>query len=458
MLPIPTNALKIKAPDWISDLLTLGKWRHKVFWGGRGGAKSQTFAKALIILAVQHKLFIVCGREIQKSIEDSVKKLLEDTIAELGLSDYFTSTLTHIICKTTGTRFSFVGLSKGSTSSLKSLEGCDIFWGEEASAFSDYSVTKLFPTIRKAGSEIWLSYNSETGLEPVHVRFVKTEPGPRDLVRKVNFYNNPFCTREMLEEAARQKAINLQVYNAEWLGIPGIVVGQIFPPSWWSIYASREEVLRRVTHTWVTADTAFEDGAENDYSVFQHWGAEGRQRLYLLDEVYGKWQYPVLVAEAVKFWAKCSAPGRAGSAASIFWIEQKASGHSLIQTLRAAPYSVRAKGWRPKDFRFPDNKTAGFKEASNIVAPEPEMHPITRELYIPDDKTGNVWLPDDTIYSGTSSLIEHMGAINGAESQEYDDRGDAVKMAVSIWRKMGGGRRENVAKSRPGNRRLSGKK
>jgi predicted phage terminase large subunit-like protein len=444
---IPTNALRIKAPDWIEDLLVLGKYRHKVFWGGRGGAKSQTFAKALILLAIQHKLFIVCGREIQKSIEDSVKKLLDDTIEQLGLKDYFHSTHNRIICKTTDTKFSFIGL-RYDTDGVKSLEGCDIFWGEEAQSFSAASIEDVFPTIRKPGSEIWLSYNSKTGLEPVHVRFVTIGGGKRDLVRKVNFYNNPFCTAEMLEEAALCKAVSPIRYRSVWLGEPGLVEGQIFPPSWWSIYASREEIDRRITHKWITADTAFEEGAANDFSAIQCWGAEGRQRLYLLDEVFGKWEYPLLVEKASTFWKKHTAPGRSGSAASIFWIEKKASGHSLIQTLRTDPYKIRAKGWRPKDFRFPDNKTAGFKEASNIVAPTPVVNKNTGDLWIPDDISGDVWLPDDTIYSGTSSLIEHMAAINGEESQEHDDRGDALKMAVAIWRKMGGGRKGNVAKTR----------
>ncbi len=385
----------------------------------------------------------MCGREIQKSIRDSVKKLLEETIVELGLQDSFVSTERDIKCRHTGARFTFIGL-RYDTDGVKSLEGCDIFWGEEAQSFSAESIEDVFPTIRKPGSEIWLSYNSKTGLEPVHVRFVTMGGGPRDIVRKVNYYNNPFVSRETLEEAAICKAISPARYRSVWLGEPGIVENQIFPPTWWSVYASLAEVEKRITHKWITADTAFEEGEANDFSVFQCWGAEGRQRLYLLDEDFGKWEYPLLVERAHKFWLRHATPGKSrAKTADMFWIEKKASGHSLIQTLRTAPYNVRAKGWRPKDFRFPDNKTAGFKEASNIVAPTPVINKNTGELWIPEDISGDVWLPDDTIYSGTSSFIEHCAAINGDESQEHDDRGDAMKMAVSIWRKMGGGRKGN---------------
>ncbi len=105
----------------------------------------------------------------------------------------------------------------------------------------------------------------------------------------------------------------------------------------------------------------------------------------------------------------------------------------MIQTLRRE--GIKARGWLPKEFRFPDNKIAGFKEASWIIAPDPDS---------PDKSGDTVWLPDDSIYPEASSLIDHCAAISEDDSHEHDDRGDAMKMAVSVFRRRGGGRKQRA--------------
>ena len=109
--------------------------RYKVFYGGRGGGKSHAFASALLLLAAQRPLRVLCAREVQNSITDSVKRLLEDKIRLMGLQSFFSSTLSEIR-GLNGSLFLFKGLRGSSADSVKSFEGADICWVEEAANIS----------------------------------------------------------------------------------------------------------------------------------------------------------------------------------------------------------------------------------------------------------------------------------------------------------------------------------
>ena len=132
--------------------------RNKVAYGGRGGAKSWGFARALLIMAAQRPLRILCTREVQKSIKDSVHKLLSDQIEALGLGAVYQVLATEIR-GINGSEFLFSGLADQTVESIKSFEGVDIVWLEEARAVTRRSLRILIPTIRKDGSEIWFSFN-----------------------------------------------------------------------------------------------------------------------------------------------------------------------------------------------------------------------------------------------------------------------------------------------------------
>lgn len=123
----------------------------------RGSAKSWSFARALLVLGTTKRLRILCTREVQKSMKQSVHKLLKDQIEALGLSSFY-RVLENEIRGVNGTEFSFSGLSDQTVDSIKSFEGCDIVWVEEAQSVSKRSWSVLIPTIRKDGSEIWLSF------------------------------------------------------------------------------------------------------------------------------------------------------------------------------------------------------------------------------------------------------------------------------------------------------------
>lgn len=164
--------------------------RYKVAHGGRGGAKSWGFARALLILGAQRKLRILCTREVQKSIKDSVHKLLGDQIQALGLGAFYEVQNT-IVKGANGTEILFAGLSDLTAESIKSFEGVDIVWCEEAQAISKRSWDILIPTIRKEGSEIWISMNPDLDTDETWVRFVENPP-PDAAVISINYPDNPW--------------------------------------------------------------------------------------------------------------------------------------------------------------------------------------------------------------------------------------------------------------------------
>ena len=172
--------------------------RYKVARGGRGSAKSWSFARALLLIGASRKIRILCAREVQKSIKDSVHKLLSDQIEALGLSGQYQVLETEIRNHATGTEFSFAGLATHTIDSIKSYEGVDIAWVEEGQRVSKRSWDILIPTIRKDGSEIWVSYNPELETDETHQRFT-VNPPPDCVSVLVNFCDNPWFP-EVLEK------------------------------------------------------------------------------------------------------------------------------------------------------------------------------------------------------------------------------------------------------------------
>ncbi|MDE1828612.1 MAG: PBSX family phage terminase large subunit [Candidatus Micrarchaeota archaeon] len=194
-----------------------GEHRYKVAHGGRGSAKSWSFARALLAIGASKRTRILCTREVQKSIKDSVHKLLSDQVEKLGLGKFYEVTQATIRGRN-GTEFLFAGLSDQSAESIKSFEGVDIVWVEEAQALSDRSWTILIPTIRKEGSEIWVSFNPELDTDPTWVRFVETPP-PGACVVEVNYHDNPWFPAVLeAEREHAQKTLPKADYENIWEG------------------------------------------------------------------------------------------------------------------------------------------------------------------------------------------------------------------------------------------------
>lgn len=186
--------------------------RYKVLYGGRGGAKSWGVARALLILGMQQRLLILCTREFQNSIADSVHKLLSEQIEDLNLGSFYTAQKDTII-GANGTEFIFKGL-RHNINSIKSFEGVDIVWCEEAHTISKTSWATLIPTIRKDTSEIWITFNPLLSTDETFQRFV-TNPPSTAVVKKINWADNPW-----FPEVLRREMEDLKVKDRDsWLNV-----------------------------------------------------------------------------------------------------------------------------------------------------------------------------------------------------------------------------------------------
>lgn len=191
--------------------------RYKVLHGGRGGAKSWGIAKTLLVMGAAKKLRILCTRELQTSIKDSVHKLLQDQIeSDPWLNMVYEVQKTTIVNRFTGTEFLFAGV-KNNVKSIKSMEGIDICWVEEAENVSDYSWQVIIPTIRKAGSEIWVSFNPDEETDPTSRRFLKNPP-PNAIVIQIGWQDNPWFPEELRQEKDYLYAIDPEAADHVWGG------------------------------------------------------------------------------------------------------------------------------------------------------------------------------------------------------------------------------------------------
>lgn len=210
---VPSLVLDRRHP--FSDLY-YKKRRFKVYWGGRGAAKSWAFAEALVRLAAALPLRILCVREFQNSIKDSSHKLIKDVIGRLGLDGWFTVTADSIKSRV-GAEFMFKGLH-GNEQSIKSTEGVDICWPEEAQTISELSWRTLIPTLRKENAEFWISFNLIEETDATYVRFVKNADD-RMLVHKVNYDSNPYFPKVLRADMEADKAADYALYEHIWLGM-----------------------------------------------------------------------------------------------------------------------------------------------------------------------------------------------------------------------------------------------
>lgn len=205
----------LELPDYAKALFE--PKRYKVLYGGRGGGKSWAVARALLIQAAQQPLRVLCAREVQKSIRDSVHRLLSDQIAAMGLGHFYEVLETEIRAKN-GSMFLFSGLLQHTIDSIKSFEGVDRVWIEEAHGVSKKSWDVLIPTVRRPGSEIWATFNPQLDTDEVYARFVATERD--DCIRiPVNYGENPWFP-DVLEDERQtaQRTMKPAEYAHIWEG------------------------------------------------------------------------------------------------------------------------------------------------------------------------------------------------------------------------------------------------
>ena len=215
----PPEDLTIAIPEALGEVLLppLGTYRYRVLYGGRGGSKSWNIARLLLLLGADQPLRVLCAREYQSSIKDSVHKLLEDQAQLIGLGGFY-DVLQREIRGRNGTEFLFHGI-KRDPHKIKSMEGIDVAWVAEAEAVSEESWKVLIPTIRKPGSEIWVDFNPALHTDPTWKRFVD-DPPARSIVRPISYLDNPWCPDVLLEEARELKRKDPESYEHIWGGKP----------------------------------------------------------------------------------------------------------------------------------------------------------------------------------------------------------------------------------------------
>lgn len=211
-MPLSTSGRLVQLPAFAMPLFV--PKRYKVMYGGRGAGRSWSVARALLILASQRTLRILCTRELQTSLKDSVMQLLKDQVLALGLEGFtfLTSELRH----ENGSLFLFEGL-RHNVQRIKSIEAIDICWVEEAERITKESWDVLVPTIRKAGSEIWVTFNPDQEDDATYVRLIKHKR--KDAwVCFVNSESNPWLTNELREEREWAYAVDPESAEHVWGG------------------------------------------------------------------------------------------------------------------------------------------------------------------------------------------------------------------------------------------------
>jgi phage terminase large subunit len=230
-------------PDWAAGLFE--PKRFKVAHGGRGSSKSWTFARALLIQAAARPLRVLCTREVQDSIRDSVHRLLSDQIQGLGLGAHYEVTQ-HEIRGRNGSLFIFSGLAQQTVESIKSFEGVDICWCEEAQSISKRSWDVLLPTIRKPSSEVWLTLNPHLETDETYTRFVEPKPA-NAWVQRVNWRDNPWFPDVLEQERLDTQRRDPDNYPNIWEGEPlRVAEGAIYRHEMEAVYTSGR--VRDVPH------------------------------------------------------------------------------------------------------------------------------------------------------------------------------------------------------------------
>lgn len=218
--------INFELPEWAEPFFDAH--RYKIAYGGRGSSKSWTFARILAWMAAQRPMRILCARETQKSIEESVHQVLTDQISQIGLADQFTVLNNEIRHNGTGSQFVYAGLKQHVIANIKSYEGFDACWIAEAHTVSKRSWDVLEPTIRKPGSEFWIDLNPELDTDETYDRFI-VNPPENSLVVPVNWRDNPWFADELEAQRVRTKFRDPAGYENIWEGKPlSAVPGAIY--------------------------------------------------------------------------------------------------------------------------------------------------------------------------------------------------------------------------------------
>ena len=217
MSSLKNKTLEIQTPEWAEPLFE--PCRYKAAFGGRGSGKSHMFAEMLIEEHIMNpNQSSVCVREIQKSLNQSVKRLLELKIEELNAGEFFEVQDAVIKSRRGNGRIIFQGMQNHTADSIKSLEGYDRAWVEEAQSLSEQSLSLLRPTIRKPGSELWFTWNPRNENDPVNWLLRGDNPPPKSTVIEVNYQQNPWFPDVLKDEMEYDMRRDPDKFQHVWKG------------------------------------------------------------------------------------------------------------------------------------------------------------------------------------------------------------------------------------------------
>ncbi|GAB1835547.1 phage terminase large subunit [Achromobacter xylosoxidans] len=253
--------------------------RYKVAHGGRGSGKSWSVARALVLMAASKPIRVLCTREVQNTIRDSVHKLLKDQIESLGLNAWFTVT-EKSIRSSVGAEFIFKGL-KFDVQGIKSTEGIDICWVEEAQTVSATSWEVLVPTIRGEGSEIWVTFNPDNEDDPTYQRFV-AKPPENAIVVQMNYMDNPYLPDVLREEMEYLKRIDYEAYLHVWEGMPRTISDAIIFSGRYRVEAFPDDLYKTAGRLFYGADFGF---AQDPSTLIRSFIKD--KKLYIEYEAWG---------------------------------------------------------------------------------------------------------------------------------------------------------------------------
>lgn len=249
-------------------------WREAAVYGGRFSLKSHTVARVLLIRAMQKKTRILCTREFQSSISDSSMQLLSDLIDYYHLYQ-FRVMQNSIINQQNGSDFLFKGL-RNNVQSVKSTEGVDIAWQEEAQSLSENSIEVLTPTVRKPGSQLIYTYNRLRDADPIHKRLV-IEGRPNSIAINVNYdvaMKYGWMPQSIIAEMEDDKAKRPEIYSHKWLGEPSNKKGAIY-----SNFQHIESIPKEARYIGAGLDFGYTNDPTALIDVYK-WN-----NAYILDEV-----------------------------------------------------------------------------------------------------------------------------------------------------------------------------
>lgn len=203
-------------PEKLMPVITyINDYRYFLLEGGRGGGKSQSVARLILYLCDKYDLRVVCGREIQNSIQESVYSLMADLIKKYNL--YYEVFSTKIVHKLTGSTINFRGFREQGSFNIQGMEGIDITWIDEAQAITKQTLDVLIPTIRKNRARIFFTMNRHINDDPVFENFAHR----KDCLHiHIDYHENKHCTEALKNEADECKIKSMDDYNHIWLGYP----------------------------------------------------------------------------------------------------------------------------------------------------------------------------------------------------------------------------------------------